>query len=169
MVNEAKNEELIRRHRIAAATVVTMLVITLALVAIVFFAGDRLPPLNSQASAMTLWIVILLFGMGAFVFRRNRFSAMRLKDIAAIKGISGLLKSLQSTTMMVAFIAGVVTILGVIITMMTRSKYDMLRAGGVSTIILLYCYPFRGAWERVVHGIERMGNANDPSTMGSTN
>jgi hypothetical protein len=26
----------------------------------------------------------------------------------------------------------------------------MLRAGGVAAIVLIYCYPFRGAWQRVV-------------------
>jgi len=27
---------------------------------------------------------------------------------------------------------------------------NMLRAGGVAAIVLIYCYPFRGAWQRVV-------------------
>ena len=40
--------------------------------------------------------------------------------------------------------------MGFIITIRTGDWTDMLRATGVSVIVLLYCYPFRSAWERAL-------------------
>jgi hypothetical protein len=99
---------------------------------------------------MGLWIAVLVFGLGAFVIRRTRFTPMRLQDIAALKGISGLLKTLQNTTIQIAGIGGAIALMGFVITIMTGDWTHMLRAGGVAAIVLVYCFPFRSAWERVV-------------------
>jgi len=99
---------------------------------------------------MGLWIAILVFGLGAFVIRRTRFAAMRLKDVAALRGVSGLLKTLQDTTIQVASIGGAIALMGFVVTMLTGDWTNMLRSGGVAAIVLIYCFPFRSAWERVV-------------------
>jgi len=99
---------------------------------------------------MGVWIAIVVFGLGAFVLRRTKFAAMRLKDIAAIRGVSGLLKTLQDTTIQVASIGGAIALMGFVWTMLTGDWTNMLRSGGVSAIVLIYCFPFRGAWQRVV-------------------
>src|SRR5438045_9735241 len=98
----------------------------------------------AHSTIMCLCISVLACGLGAFVLRRTRFAAMRLKDIAALKGISGLLKTLQDTTIQIAFIGGAIALMGFIITIFTREWGDMLRAGGVSAIVLIYSYPLRG-------------------------
>ena len=99
---------------------------------------------------MGLWIAILVFGLGAFVVRRTKFAAMRLQDIAAVQGVSGLLKTLQDTTIQVASIGGAIALMGFMITILRGDWTDMLRAGGVAAIVLVYSYPFRSAWQRVV-------------------
>jgi len=99
---------------------------------------------------MGLWIAILVFGLGAFVLRRTKFAALRLKDIAAVKGPSGLLKTLQDTTIQCASIGGAIALMGFIITIRTGDWTDMLRATGVAVIVLIYCYPFRSAWQRTL-------------------
>ena len=117
---------------------------------IAYFAADRLYRPGAPSTIMGLWIAILVFGLGAFVLRRTRFAAMRLKDIAALRGISGLLKTLQDTTIQIAFIGGAIALMGFIITILTGEWKDMLRAGGVSAIVLIYSYPFRSSWQRTV-------------------
>ena len=97
---------------------------------------------------MALWIAILVFGLGAFVLRRTRFAAMRLKDIAALKGVSGLLKTLQDTTVQIACIGGAIALMGFMLVILNGDWTYMLRAAGVSAIVLIYGYPFRSAWER---------------------
>ena len=82
---------------------------------------------------------------------------MRLQDIAALRGLSGLLQTLQRTTIQIACLAGAITLMGFIIAIRTGNEFDMLRAGGVAVIVLIYCYPFRGAWERVVQRMPRTG------------
>src|SRR5437762_10981197 len=133
-------EELRRRHRSAATVVVAFLILDLVLLAIAYFAGASLYRTGDPSIIMSLWIAILVFGLGAFVLRRTKFAALRLKDIAAVKGTSALLKTLQDTTIQVASIGGAIALMGFMIAIMTRDWTDMLRAGGVSTIVLLYGY-----------------------------
>jgi hypothetical protein len=141
--------ELSRRHRTATIFIVSFLVLDVALLVLAYFAADKFFRPSDPSIVMGLWIAILVFGLGAFVLRRTRFAAMRLKDIAALKGMSGLLKSLQDTTIQIAFIGGAIALMGFVVTILMRDWTSMLRAAGVSAIVLIYGYPFRGAWERV--------------------
>lgn len=129
--------------------IVGFLVLDAVLLALSYFAAEKIFRPNDPSIIMGLWIAILVFGLGAFVLRRTRFAAMRLKDIAALKGTSGLLKSLQDTTIQIAFIGGAIGLMGFIVTILTGDWTSMLRAAGVSAIVLIYGYPFRSAWERV--------------------
>ena len=47
-------------------------------------------------------------------------------------------------------IAGAIALMGFIITIISGDWTNMLRAAGVSVIVLLYCYPFKNAWNRAV-------------------
>lgn len=75
---------------------------------------------------------------------------MRLKDIAAVKGTSALLKALQDTTIQIAYVGGAIALLGFIITVRTADWFDMLRAAGVALIVLFYVYPIKSSWERAL-------------------
>ena len=151
--------ELVWRHRTATLVVAGFLILDIALLAIAFFGADRIFRPGDQARdagiIMGLWIAVLVFGLGAFVIRRTKFAAMRLKDVAALKGVSGLLRTLQDTTIQVACIGGAIALMGFVITILTGDWTNMLRAVGVSAIVLVYCFPFRGAWERVVTQLGR--------------
>ncbi|HEV2914635.1 MAG TPA: hypothetical protein VGX92_15255 [Pyrinomonadaceae bacterium] len=164
---ENTNEELARRHRVAAAVVIAFILLALVLVGVAFAAKDYIYRPGDPALVMALWIAIVLFALGAFALRRTKFAAMRLQDIAGLRGISGLLKSLQGTTLQVAFLGGAIALMGFIATMLTGQPFDMVRAAGVALIVLIYCYPRRSAWQRVVNGIERTGDANAPPAKGS--
>jgi hypothetical protein len=152
MTSNSQNvqDELSRRYRKASMVVAAFLVLDVLLVGIAFFASNSIYRAGDPSIVMALWIAILVFGLGAFVFRRTKFAAMRLTDIAAVKGVSALLKTLQDTTIQVAAIGGAIALMGFVITILTGDWIRMLRAGGVAAIVLIYCYPFRGAWQRVV-------------------
>lgn len=142
--------------------------LTLAVLFIVLaYAGVR-PASSGRAPDPTLttalWIAVLIFGLGAVTLRRTRFMAMRLQDIAALEGASGLLASLQKTTLLVALIGGLIAVMGFIVWTLTGESFDMLRAGLVAVAVLLYSYPRRAAWQRVVEQIESTeGTAEDAS------
>jgi len=158
--NRSAEDELDSRHRTAAMVVVAMLVLTFALVGIAFAARNFLSRPGSQTQRVLLNVLILICGLGAFPLRRTRFAAMRLQDIAALRGLSGLLATLQGTTIQIAFIGGAIALMGFILAMLTGEPWDMLRAGGVALVVLLYCYPRKSAWQRVVQGIEQTGDAD---------
>jgi len=148
--SESLKNELVRRHRAATFVVVGFLILDVVLLTIAFAAGERIFRPGDRSLAMGLWIAVLVFGLGAFVIRRTKFASMRLKDVAALRGVSGLLKTLQDTTIQIACIGGAIALMGFMITIRTGDWTDMLRAVGVSVIVLFYGFPFRSAWERVV-------------------
>ena len=149
---ESIQDELSRRHRLATMAVLFFLTLTVVLVVIAYFAAESISRPGDPRLAMGLWIVILVCGLGVFVLRRTRFAAMRLKDIAAVKGTSAMLRTLQGTTIQAASIAGAIALMGFIITIIAvpHAWTNMLRAAGVSIIVLFYCYPFKSAWNRAV-------------------
>jgi hypothetical protein len=148
--NSDDPNELARRHRTAMLVVVGFLLLTIALLAITFFAAKSVFRPGDPSIVMGLWIAILVCALGVFVLRRTKFAAMRLRDVVAVKGQSALLKTLQDTTIQCASIGGAIALMGFLITIRTGEWIDMLRAGGVAVVVLGYCYPFRGAWQRAV-------------------
>jgi hypothetical protein len=152
--SESLESELLRRHRSAANIVVSLLALTIILVAGAFALRSRFV-YQPDPRAGLLWIAILVLGLGALLLRRTKFAAMRLQDIAAVRGPSALLKTLQSTTIQVAAIGGAIALMGLVITVLEGNEFDMLRAGGVAAIILVYSFPMRGTWQRVLTRLAR--------------
>lgn len=142
------SDELSRRHRNATMFVLGFLVLDIVLLVTAYVAADRLYRPRDPSLSMGLWIAILIFGLGAFVLRRTKFAAMRLKDITALKGVSGLLKTLYDTTVQVACIGGAIGLMGFMLVILSGDWTFTLRAIGVSVIVLMYGYPFRSGWER---------------------
>jgi hypothetical protein len=142
--------ELARRQRSALAVTLGFMVLDAVLLLIAYLGGTALQRPGDPSIKMGLWIAILVFGLGAFVVRRTKFALMRLKDIAAVMVISDLLRTLQGTTIQVASIGGAISLMGFMITIRSGDWTDMLRAAGVALIVLVYGYPFRSAWQRVV-------------------
>jgi len=147
---QSLQDELARRHRAASFTVAGFLILALVLLLLAYLAHQSIFRPADPAITMGLWIAILVFGLGAFILRRTKFAPLRLKDIFAVRGPSALLKTLQGTTIECAAIGGAIALMGFIITIRTGDWTDMLRATGVSLVVLIYCYPFRSAWERAL-------------------
>ena len=78
------------------------------------------------------------------------FSKMRLQDITALKGVSGLLTTLASTTLQVALLGVAMAIFGFIATVMTGNEFYSYGAGLVGFVVLLYGYPTRSSWQQAV-------------------
>ncbi len=151
-MGETVSNELDARHRIAVLTVSAMLALTVLLTALAF-AGvlPTLPSgLRSPVNYGIIWVVILFLGLGAVALRRAKFTAIRLQDIAALKGVSALLATLQKTTMRVALLGGAISILGYMLTAMYNDVSNMRNAAIIAVAVLFYCYPRRSAWQRVV-------------------
>ena len=167
-ISAGAQAELLRRHRLAALVTRALIVLTLALIAMAF--TGRAPVIGRGTPDPTLVvfirIAIVIIAIGAVTLRRTRFNAMRLQDIAALRGISGLLATLQNTTILVALLGGLIALLGFFLMMLTVDASNMVFIGVAALALLLYCYPRKASWQRVVHGIQQTGDANDTPAKG---
>jgi len=142
--------ELMRRHKATSLAVRVMLALTVALSLAAFLGRSHFRQRDNPTLDAAVRVTILIFGLGSVVLRRTRFSAMRLKDIAALNGISGLLATLERTTLQVALLGMAVAVFGFIATLMTGNDFYAYGAGLVGLVVLLYCYPTRASWQQAI-------------------
>ena len=142
--------ELDRRHKATRTTVISLLFGVVLLCVLAYVTKRFLVPKNNPSLDIAVRITILIFGLGAVALRRTKFAAMRLQDIGGLKGASGLLITLQRTTLQVAGLGIVIALVGFIATLMTANDFYAYGAGLVAVAVLLYCYPTRTSWERAL-------------------
>jgi hypothetical protein len=166
--DERAQSELIHKRNGAVRIVSGTFTFTLLLVVLALTGVMRglLSPNPSVTGALGIAIVIL--GVGAITFRRTRFSSMRLRDIAALRGVSGLLETLYTTTICVALIGGVIALLGFVISMMTGVGTNMLYFGVIAVVVLFYAYPRRSAWQSVVAAFVSESGGAGQAAKGTT-
>jgi hypothetical protein len=143
--------ELVRRHKAAATTVLGLLVATVLLSAVAFLSRPYLnqQPYNPPLDA-AIRILVLVFGLGAVFWRRSKFATMRLQDIVGLAGISGLLKTLERTTLQLALLAAAIAVTGFVTTLITGNDLYTYWTGAVAIVVFVYCYPTKSSWMRAV-------------------
>lgn len=142
--------ELARRHKAAATTVLGLLVAAILLSVVAFlgrsyFRQQANPPLD-----VAVRIVILVLGLGAVAWRRTKFATMRLQDIVGLAGITGLLQTLEKTTVQLALIGAGITAIGFTATLLTGNEWYTYWASAIAVIVFIYCYPTKASWLRAV-------------------
>lgn len=147
---EAIESELRRRHKAAATTVLGLLVASILLAIIAYLSKRFLRQQNNPALDIALRITILIFGLGSVALRRTRFSTMRLQDIGALAGPSGLLRTLEKTTLQVALLGAAISAMGFVATLMTGNDFYTYGATLVAVAVLLYCFPTQTSWRRTL-------------------
>ncbi|CAN5467911.1 hypothetical protein BH20ACI3_BH20ACI3_19720 [soil metagenome] len=149
-LTESIESELLRRHKATAATVAGLLVATLLLSIAASISKTFLRHQQNPSLDMALRITILIFGLGSVALRRTRFATMRLQDIGALTGASGLLRTLEKTTVQVALIGAAISAMGFIATLLTGNAFYTYGATLVAVFVLLYCFPTRSSWRRTL-------------------
>jgi len=180
-------DELVRRHRasvraVAGALGLASLLLLVAAVRWIASAdgprtfGDLIDEMLGRAApetssdpvlVMSLWIGVILLVIGAVSYRRVKFAPVRLNAVAGLRGASGLLQTLQQTTVRVALIGAVVAALGFVSSLLTGLFGDMLRAWLIALAVLAYAYPRRGAWRRVVEATDEADADAETSAKGT--
>jgi len=159
---EARQDEVTRYHRSTSILVSAMIAFVTVLTLLVFTGILSFDARGADPTLLwALRITIVILGLGAITLRRTRFASARLQDIASLRGTTGLLSTLQQTTILVAAIGEAIAVLGFAMTLMTGDRFDMLRAGVISVAVLFYAYPRRGAWEREVQLTSAGGDGGD--------
>ncbi len=147
--------ELNRRHKTTSTTVISLLIAVVLLGVLAFVSQKFLTQRSNPSLDIAVRVSILIFGLGAIALRRTKFAKMRLQDIAALQGPSGLLITLQRTTQLVALIGIAIAVMGFVSTLYTGTPVYTYQAGVVAIAVLLYGYPVRSAWEQAVRRFPR--------------
>lgn len=142
--------ELARRHKAAATTVLGLIVATILLSVVAILARPYLDEKPNLVIDMAVRIVILIFGLGAVVWRRTKFQPMRLQDIYGLAGVTGLLKTLEKTTIQLAVLGAAIASIGFIATLVTGNERYTFWAGAIAVIVFVYCYPTKSSWLRTL-------------------
>ena len=128
--------------------------------AFVFLAATWFLTRDSQVFAerdlTTLWLVILFLSAGTFVLRRQLFGWERLKNKALLKGVSGLISTLQLNTLVLVFFAEIVLVIGFIIALLNANFFDMLRASAIALIVFGLNFPRLSIWKKIVANLEKV-------------
>jgi hypothetical protein len=131
--------------------VLGLLVATVLLSVLAFLARPYLTERPNVVLDMAVRIVILVLGLGAVVWRRTKFQTMRLQDIAGLAGVTGLLKTLEKTTIQLALLGAAIATIGFIATLMTGNERYTYWAGAIAVIVFVYCYPTKQSWLRALY------------------
>lgn len=143
--------ELARRHKAAATTVLGLVVATILLSVVAFLGKPYFTANPNVVLDMAVRIVILILGLGAVVWRRTKFQTMRLQDITGLDGVTGLLKTLEKTTIQLALLGAAIATIGFIATLMTGNERYTYWAGAIAIIVFIYCYPTRQSWLKALY------------------
>ncbi len=149
-LTESIESELLRRHKATATTVVGLMAVTILLSFVAYISKGFLRQQHNPSLDIALRITILIFGLGSVALRRTRFATMRLQDIGALAGASGLLRTLEKTTIQVALIGAAISTMGFIATLLTGNAFYTYGATLVAVFVLLYCFPTRSSWRRTL-------------------
>jgi hypothetical protein len=142
--------ELSRRHKAAATTVIGLLVATVLLAVVAYLAKPYLTEQPNPSLNMAVRIVGGILGLGAVVWRRNKFSTMRLQDIGGLQGPTGVMRTLEKTTLQIAFLGGAIAVIGFIATLLTGDETFTYWSAIITALVLLYCYPTKTSWRKAV-------------------
>ena len=143
--------ELTRRHKAAATTVLGLLVAAVLLAVLAYLGRPYFTERPNPALYFAVRLIILMFALGAIAWRRTKFQPMRLQDIAGLAGVTGLLKTLEKTTIQIALFGAATAATGFIATLMTGDEGYTYLASSVADIVFIYCYPTKSSWLRALY------------------
>lgn len=148
--------QLDKRYRQTAMIIAAQIGLTAIFISAIWLFAPRAAGAVSPQTLTTLWVVIIFLALGAFILRRTFFRWDRLKDIALLKGIGGLLRTLQINAVILGLSAMLLAMVGGAITFLTGETFEMLRAGIVALIVFLINFPRRAVWKKIVAGMEKV-------------
>ena len=143
-------DELTRRHKAAATTVLGLVVATILLSIVAYLGKPYFSELESRPIDWAFLILVLMLGLGAVAWRRTKFAPARLQDIAGLYGVSGLVKTFEKTTLQLAILAAGIAIIGFVATLMTGQEFYTYRASAIAILVLAYSYPTKSSWIRAI-------------------
>ncbi|MGI9054961.1 MAG: hypothetical protein ACR2F2_04075 [Pyrinomonadaceae bacterium] len=153
-ISPENRSELEKYYRSTVIVFVFQIFTVIALIIAAWFVAQTSENSITNQSLMTLWVAVLFIAVGAFVIRRLIFSWERLKNTALLKGIKGLIQTLQINSIILGVIAEIVAIMGFLIATLSGNKWEMFRAGTISLVVFIANFPRKSVWKKIVANLE---------------
>lgn len=155
-ISAASRSELEKRYRLTILVVLAQILTAIVLIVAAFFIAQTSDSSVTSQSVLTLWITIIFIAVGTFALRRLMFNWNRLQNTALLKGIPGVLQTLQTNSILLGTLAEVIAIIGFLVATLGGDKWDMFRAGAVALIVFLANFPRRSTWKKIVGRLENL-------------
>ncbi|MBS1797743.1 MAG: hypothetical protein JSS81_28230 [Acidobacteria bacterium] len=104
----------------------------------------------------SFWVAVLFVAVGSLLLRRLFFNWERLRNIALLRGIAGLLGNLRVNSLILSSMAEIVALMGAVIAYLSGNAVDMIRALAVSLVVFLVNFPRRNVWKKIVSNLEKV-------------
>jgi hypothetical protein len=152
-----ENRQLLEsRYRITVWVIYTQILLTLLLTIVAWQIVSKTEFTTTNQSLTMLWVAIIFIAIISFVLRRLFFNWERLRNLALLKGISGVLGNLQINSIVLGAFAEIVAILGFVITILSGNSFDMLRASAIALIVFYINFPRKKVWHRIVVNLQEV-------------
>ncbi len=146
--------EIEKRYRAAAIIGVAQIAFTVALAAVAWFVVQRTEVVATNESVTTLWVLIAFIAIGSLLLRRLFNGWERLRNAALLGGVSGLLKKLQTNSLILGMFAEAIAVIGFVITIFSGSSFDMFRAAAIALVVFFVAFPRKNVWKTIVANLQ---------------
>ena len=142
--------------RVDAAYRTGLMVVVVVMISIVGYVGaGAIIKGNAVASGgmsvrVPIYVAALFIALGSIALRRSQMRWLRLSTIAEVRGAEGLIRHLLSTTIIIAALAELIGLLGLVLCFSGGVMRDGLIMGVVAFLIVLPVFPRRRVWEKAV-------------------
>lgn len=143
-------DTLVKRHRAAATTVLSMLVGVILLSLVAYFVRDRFTFREDKSIDLAFRVVVLVLGLGSIYWRRRSLTAPRLEAVAATEGKLGLINYLEKATLKVAVLGDAIAVVGFITTALTGNELYTYWAAVIAIVVLILHYPRKSVWQKTL-------------------
>ncbi|HEY8560680.1 MAG TPA: hypothetical protein VIL74_09920 [Pyrinomonadaceae bacterium] len=155
-ISKENLSEIDKRYRTTVFIVLGQIFFVLLLIAAAWILNLRFQNELAEKDLTTLWVGVLFVAVGSFLLRRMFFNWERLKNIALLKGVAGLLRTLQRNSIILGTFAVVVALLGFVITAFSGNGTDIIRAGAIALVVFLINFPRRKVWRTIVSNLGKV-------------
>ena len=155
----AENQTLLeKQYRAALTGVIVQFGLTVLLMAAAWIVPMRSGKEISASTFTTVWSLILFVALGAFLLRRILFKWEKLKNIAVLKGVGGVLAALRNYAYFLGLLGLLTAIAGFVLTYLIGDPWQMTRAGLVAAVVFAAGFPRKTIWQKIVANLEKSDN-----------
>lgn len=155
-ISPENRSELEKRYRTTTIVIAFQIFVVVVLIVAAWFAAQNSDNSVTSQTLTTLWVAVLFIAVGAFLARRLLFNWERLKNVTLIKGVSGLIQTLQTNSILIGVIGLIVAAMGFLIALLSGNKWEMFRAGAIALVVFLANFPRKSVWMKIVSNLEKI-------------